>query len=83
MKRVGRDGAWLEKHSQENSEGRTLESAFICPQEGTMSLPMRKLDSRAVRKHPLIKWSRTRYTAFHFVVSGWYLRPNMFFDSGN
>lgn len=41
--------------SEENSEGRTLESAFVCPQEGSMSSLMRKLGSRAVRKHPLIK----------------------------
>lgn len=57
MRQVGREWSLLggTELLEDKVEGRALERALTCPQEGTTSSLTRKLDFRAVRKHPTAK----------------------------
>lgn len=57
MRQVGREWSLLggTELLEDRVEGRALERALACPQEGTTSSLTRKLDLRAVRKHPTAK----------------------------
>ena len=57
MRQVGREWSLVggTELLEDKVEGRALERALACPQEGTTSSSTRKLDLRAVRKHPTAK----------------------------
>lgn len=57
MRQVGREWSLLggAELLEDRVEERALERALACPQEGTTSSLTRKLDLRAVRKHPTAK----------------------------